>query len=893
MNRLIQLAICACVMALLPHSTAQSDEKPAPGLNDETFAGLELRGIGPAFMSGRIADIAVDPTNRSTWYVAVGSGGVWKTTNAGITWKSIFDGQGSYSIGALAIDPNHHQTIWVGTGENIGGRHVGYGDGVYVSRDGGATWENMGLKKSEHIGMIRIDPRDSNTVFVAAQGPLWSAGGERGLYKTTDGGKTWRRVLQGNQYTGAGEVHLDPSNPDIMYATTWQRLRTVAVLIDGGPDTGIHKSMDAGETWKELKTGLPEEDMGKIGLAISPQQPEVIYAAIELGNRKGGVWKSVSGGEGWEKQSDFVASGTGPHYYQELFASPHAFDRLYHMDVFLHISSDGGKNFIRTKYNNKHVDHHALAFDPDDPDYLLVGNDGGLYETFDNGDHWRHVTNLPVTQFYKVAVDNDKPFYNVYGGTQDNNSQGGPSRTDDYAGIRNSDWFITLGGDGHQSAADPDNPDIVYAQWQQGNLSRFDRKTGQIVYIQPQPELGEPADRFNWDSPVLISPHDSATLYFASTRVWRSADRGDSWTAISGDLSRQIDRLRTPLMGRQWNETAPWDLYAMSMFGTVTSLSESPLEKGLLYAGTDDGLIQIRNGETAEWQEIDSLPGVPDYFFVNDIKADLHDADTVYVAVDNHKNGDFKPYLLKSTDRGRSWRSITGNLPERHLVWRVVQDHVNPELLFAGTEFGVFFTLDGGKRWVKLTGNAPTIAFRDLVIQSRENDLVGATFGRGFYVFDDYSVLRHIDPDSLASERQLFPVRETPWYVPRRALGCDQENCKSSRGAAFFNAPNPPFGAVFTYYLPAEIKTARDTRHAADKEKRTAGEDAMFPTWDKLTEEELEAAPAVVLIVKDADGNVVRHVEGPVKAGFQRVAWDLRYPSKEPYDPPDDPTPWN
>ncbi|MEM7084165.1 MAG: glycosyl hydrolase [Pseudomonadota bacterium] len=864
-----------------------------PGLNDETFAGLELRGIGPAFMSGRIADIAIDPTNTSTRYIAVGSGGVWKTTNAGVTWESIFDGQGAYSIGAITIDPNHPQTIWVGTGENVSGRHVGYGDGIYVSHDGGGSWENMGLEKSEHIGMIRVDPRDSDTVFVAAQGPLWSSGGERGLYKTTDGGENWTRVLKGNQWTGAGEVHMHPDNPDILYATTWQRLRTVAALMNGGPDTGIHKSTDGGETWTELTNGLPSGDMGKIGLAISPMQPDVIYATIEIGDRKGGVYRSDNGGASFTKQSDYISSGTGPHYYQELFASPHKFDQLYHMDVFLHISDDGGKTFVRTKYNDKHVDHHAIAFLPDDPDYLLVGTDGGLYESFDSGNKWRFTGNLPLTQFYKVAIDFDLPFYNVYGGTQDNNSQGGPSRTDNWTGILNSDWFVTLGGDGHQSAVDPTNPDIVYAQWQQGNLTRYDRKTGETVYIKPQPGPGEPSERFNWDAPILISPHDPAVLYFGSSRVWRSPDRGDSWQAISGDLTRDVDRLREPMMGRQWNDKAAWDLYAMSMYSTVTSLSESPLEPNLLYAGTDDGLIQISENGGESWREIDSLPGVADYFFVNDIKADLHDKDTVYVAVDQHKNGDFAPYLYKSTNRGRSWRSITANLPERHLVWRIVQDHVDPELLFVGTEFGVFFTLDGGKRWVKLTGNAPTISFRDLVIQPRENDLVGATFGRGFYIFDDYSVLRHIDPDTLETEAQLFPVRKTPWYVPKSTIGCDQPGCRASRGGSLFVAPNPDFGAILTYYLPEALQTRQAKRHADDKKLAADGDDTVFPSFDALHEEESESEPAVVLLIKDANGNLVRQVTGPTGAGFHRVAWDLRYPSKASWEPPEDPTPWN
>ncbi len=864
-------------------------EKVEPGFNEQTFKGLELRSIGPAFMSGRIADIAIHPGNRHTWYVGVGSGGIWKTNNGGTSWEPIFDDQGSYSIGCVTIDPNRPETIWVGTGENVSGRHVGYGDGIYKSLDGGGSWKKMGLKNSEHIGMIRVDPRDSNVVFAAVQGPLWSAGGDRGLFKTIDGGETWEKVLGGGDYTGVNEVHMDPRNPDILYAVTWQHLRNVAALMDGGPETGIHKSADGGATWRELTEGLPKEDMGKLGMAVSPIDPDVVYAGIELARRTGGFYRSEDGGETWEKRSDYVAGGTGPHYYQEVFASPHKLDLLYHMDVRLHISEDGGKNFTKTMRGNKHSDHHALAFVSDDPDYLLVGTDGGLYESFDKGETWRYVSNLPVTQYYKVSVDYDEPFYNVYGGTQDNNTQGGPSRTDNLHGIRNSDWHVILGGDGHQPAADPTNPDIVYAEWQQGNLTRYDRRTGESVYIQPQPEKGEDMERYNWDAPILISPHQSSRLYFASQRVWRSDDRGDSWTAISSDLSRGLDRLTLSMMGRKWSYDAPWDLLAMSKFGTVTSLAESPLVEGLIYGGTDDGLIQISEDGGGSWRQIDSLPGVPDFFFVNDIKADLFDADTVYISVDNHKAGDFKPYVLKSNNRGRTWRSIAGDLPDRHLVWRLAQDHVKSDLLFLGTEFGVFFTVEGGGKWVKLTGGTPNIPYRDLAIQKRENDLVGATFGRGFYVLDDYSPLREVTQSLLQEGTVLFPVRTTRWYVPRRPLGCDRDNCVSSHGDSMFTTPNPSFGAVFTYYLAEEIRSKKDQRREREKPLEKEGKDTPFPGWDVVMEEALEDAPAMILTVRDSEGDIVRHVEGPVKAGFHRVAWDLRYPETDPWKP-EDPT---
>jgi len=864
---------------------AQATEDSPPGFNETTFKGLEWRGIGPALMSGRIADIAFDPSDRSTWYIAVGSGGVWKTTNQGTTWKSVFDGQGAYSIGAVTVDPLNHNTVWVGTGENVSGRHVGFGDGVYKSLDGGGTWNNMGLGNSEHIGMIAIDPENSDVVFVAAQGPLWSGGGDRGLFKTTDGGANWSLILSAGEFTGVSEVHMDPRNPNVLFAVKHQRLRNVAALMNGGPESGIFKSVDGGNSWRELTTGLPEEDMGKIGLAISPVDPEVVYATIELGGRKGGFWRSLDGGESWEKRSDYLSGGTGPHYYQEIFASPHKLDRVYQMDATLHITEDGGKTFVPQPHGYKHGDHHAMAFDSNDPDYLMYGTDGGLYESFDLGKTFRFVANLPVTQFYKVAVDYDIPFYNVYGGTQDNNTQGGPSRTDNVNGIRNSDWFITLFGDGHQPAVDPTDPNIVYSEWQQGNLVRYDRKSGEMIYIQPQPADGEDAERFNWDAPIVISPHNPARLYFASQRVWRSDDRGDSWTPISGDLSHGRDRLKEPMMGRVWSFDASWDLMAMSMYGTITSLSESPVAEGLLYAGTDDGRIHISEDSGSNWRVIERLPDVPDDFFVNDIKADLYDADTVYVAVDDHKSGDFAPYVLKSTNRGGTWTHISEGLPEKHIVWRIVQDHVNPRLLFAGTEFGVFFTVDGGEVWTKLAGNAPTISFRDLVIQQREDDLVAASFGRGFWILDDYSPLRNITQNQLQNEAVLFPVREADWYIPRLPLGDFKENGKSSQGDSFFVAPNPPFGAVFTYYLNDGLRTAKEQRRESEKKLEKSGADTPYPGWDALRKEEIEEEPSIVLTVSDEAGEIVRRIEGPVTAGFHRVAWDLRYPASSPWTP--------
>ncbi len=877
MKRSIDFIVIGFLLLAVSNLLLAQEKKQSNLLSDSTFAGLKMRSVGPAFMSGRIADIAIHPDDYSVWYVAVGSGGVWKTENAGVTWQPIFDGQSSYSIGCLTIDPNNPHVIWVGTGENVGGRHVGYGDGIYRSRDDGANWENLGLKNSHHISKIIVHPENSDIIWVAAQGPLWSKGGDRGLYKSTDGGRHWKKTLGDDEWVGVTDIVIDPRDPDWLYAATWQRHRNVAAYMGGGPGSGLHRSSDGGETWEKLTKGLPKSNMGKIGLAISPQRPDVLYAAIELDRRSGGVYRSTNRGATWEKRSEAVAGGTGPHYYQELYASPHQFDRIYLADVRMQVSDDGGKTFRRMKGEHKHVDNHTLAFRADDPDYLLVGTDGGIYESFDLAENWRFVSNLPVTQFYKVALDDAEPFYNIYGGTQDNNTQGGPSRTDTRHGIRNADWFITLFGDGHQPATEPGNPDIIYSEWQQGNLVRVDRTTGEIVYIKPQPEIDEDYERFNWDAPILVSPHSPTRLYFASQRVWRSDNRGDSWTAISGDLTRDQERITLPIMGKIRSWDSPWDVLAMSNYNTITSLAESPLQEGLIYAGTDDGLIQVTADGGQSWRKIEvgSLPGVPKTAFVNDIKADLYDANTVYVVLDNHKFGDLSPYLLKSTDRGQSWQSIRGNIPDRTLVWRVVQDHEKPGLLFAATEFGIYFTIDGGSKWIKLTGGVPTISFRDLAIQRRENDLVGASFGRGFYVFDDYTVLRHVSPEQLQQEATLFPTRKAWWYIERPVLGFNE---KGSQGAAYFTAPNPPFGAIFTYYLAEGLKTLKEVRQ--EKEKRLIEQDknVPFPGWEEVEAERQQEEPMIWLTVRDSAGKVVRRLEGPVKKGFHRVAWDLRYP---------------
>ena len=873
------LLLVASTLPLGAVAAAQAPDREAVSL---AVASLTLRSIGPAVMGGRIADIAVHPDKRSTWYVAAGSGGLWKTTNAGITWQPVFDEQPSYSIGTVTVDPNNPDVVWVGTGENVSGRHVGWGDGVYRSRDGGRSWLRVGLEASQHIGKILVDPRDGDVVFVAAEGPLWSSGGQRGLYKSSNGGDTWAAVLEIDENTGVTDVEFDPSNPEVLYAAAYQRRRHIWSLLGGGPESGIYKSTDGGESWRRIEEGLPQGDMGKIGLAVTAADPELVYATIEANDEERGFYRSRDKGESWERRNPYISGGTGPHYYQEIEASPQDPDLVYQMDVFIHVTRDGGANidFLGTG-REKHSDNHAMWIDPNDGNHLIGGTDAGLYETFDEGTTWRHFPNLPVSQFYKLALDNSEPFYHVLGGAQDLGTLLGPSRTMNVEGVRNRDWYAPMGADGYGVAFDPENPNTAYLETQQGNLYRYDRRSEEALDIQPQPAPSDPPERWNWDAPILVSPHAANRLYFGSQRLWRSDDRGDSWTPISGDLTRDRNRYELELMGRVWSVDALYDNGAMSKYATLTAISESPVAEGLLYVGTDDGLIQVSEDGGQNWRAVESLPRVPELSFINDVEASQHDGGGVFVVADAHKTGDFSPYVFESTDRGRSWRSIAGDLPAGTIVWAVQQDHEDPDLLFLGTEFGIYFTPNRGTNWFKLSGGVPTIAFRDIELQRRDDDLVGATFGRGFYVLDDYSPLREIAAGALSGEGSLFPVRDAWWYVPLVPM---QAPGKPTLGSTDYTAANPPFGATFTYYLGEAPSTERETRRAAERALRERGEDVPFPSWDVLQQEAVEGTPQVLLMVRDAQGEPVRWVEGPADAGLHRVSWDLRRPPPDPVD---------
>ncbi len=871
--------------ATIPASTPTPPPTPTPTpepMSAPTFSGLKFRSIGPAVTSGRVTGFAVDPEDRSKYYVAVASGGVWKTVNAGTTWTPVFDGEGSFSIGAIALDPKNSSTVWVGTGEHNSQRSVAYGDGIYKSEDGGKSWKNMGLKTSEHIGKIAIDPRDSNVVFVAAQGPLWSAGGERGLYKTTDGGKTWKAVITISENTGVTDVVIDPSNPNTMYAASWQRRRHFYTLINGGPESAIYKSIDGGDTWAKLKSGLPPGDLGRIGLAVSPVDTNVVYATVEATGILSGIFRSNDRGATWERTSSTIAQGM---YYGQIVADPKNVDRIYIPNVVFQVSDDSGKTQRPLGERLKHVDNHAIWVDPNNTDYMLVGCDGGVYESFDKGSNWNFKSNMPIAQFYDVAVDNNSPFYNVYGGTQDNNSLGGPAKTRSSGGIPNSDWFATNGGDGFTSRVDPTDPNIIYAESQNGGLVRFDKRNGDRVNIAPIEGKGIESQRYNWDSPFIISPHSNTRLYFAGHKLYKTDNRGDDWKVISGDLSRGLDRNTLPVMGKIWGPDAIAKNQSTALYGNASAISESPKKAGLIYVGTDDGLIQITENDGQTWRKIDKIAGVPEQCYVSRILASNYDEGTVYALFNNHQNGDFKPYLIKSTDTGKTWTSIKGNLPERGSLYAIAEDHIDPNLLFVGTEFGFFFTPDGGTKWIQLKGGLPVIAVRDIAIQKTENDLVLATFGRGFYVLDDYSALRKTKKESLDQASMLFPVKDALMYVRSNT------SFSGSQGASFYTAPNPPYGATFVYYLKEAPKTLKQKRQEAERDAEKKKQPFHYASIEELRAESEEEPPAMIFTITDSEGKIVRRLSVPAGQGLQRVVWDMRFtapsiPATPPQIPP-------
>ncbi len=851
-------------------------EKVKEPIDEIDISGLKWRNIGPAITSGRISDFAVNPENPFEYYVATSAGGVWKTVNSGVTYEPIFDSQGSYSIGCVSIDLSNTNIVWVGTGENNNQRSVSYGDGIYKSLDGGKSWNHMGLKNSEHIGSIVIHPENSEIVYVAAIGPLWSKGGDRGVYKTIDGGKTWNAILTIDEHTGVNEIHMDPRNPNILYASAFQRRRHVFTYVGGGPGSSLYKSMDAGETWTKINKGLPDEELGRIGLAISPADPDVIYAIVEAANNKGGFYRSIDKGESWTKMSGHNTSG---NYYQEIIADPIDENTVFSMDTWFQISNDGGKTFKNAGEDFKHVDNHCIWINPKNNSHWLVGCDGGIYETFDKAKTWDFKENLPVTQFYKVALDNDVPFYNVYGGTQDNFSLGGPSRTTTAHGIMNSDWFITNGGDGFESQVDPFNADIVYAQSQYGNLIRFDRKSGEGLGIQPKERKNELAYRWNWDAPLAVSSHVEGRLYFAANKVFRSDDFGNSWNVLGDDLSAQIDRNKLKVFDKVLSIDAVSKNGSTSQYGTIVALSESPIDPNLIAIGTDDGLIQITENGGETWRKIENIPGAPIQSYVNSVYLSKHDSNRIYAAFNHHKYGDFKPYIFKSEDKGATWTNISSNLPERGSVYAIEEDFENSGLIFCGTEFGVFFSPNKGDIWKKIGSGLPTIAVRDIAIQKRETDLVIATFGRGFYVLDDYSALRNIKNEAIVEQVTLFPIREALMWEQNMPLGLPG---KAFQGDNFYSAENLGPEVMFTYFFNDDIKSKKDIRKDKEKELAKNGSDIFYPSYEELKAEDNEIPAQLILIIRDSNLKIVKKIYEKPKKGLQRIKWDLRYNPRDP-----------
>ncbi|HLG13068.1 MAG TPA: hypothetical protein VJH03_00895 [Blastocatellia bacterium] len=821
--RLAVLLLSAVLVAANVASGQNGKGKP----EETTFKSLQWRAIGPANMGGRIDDIAAVESNPSIFYVGAATGGLWKTTNAGITFEPIFDDQSSVSIGDICIAPSDPNIVWVGTGEPNNRQSSSWGDGVYRSLDGGKTWQNMGLKDSKHIARVVIDPRDPNTVYVAALGHLWGPNRERGVFKTTDGGKTWNNVLFINEDTGATDIAMDPQSAMTLYAAVYQRRRTAWGFNGGGPHSGLYKTIDGGATWAKLTNGLPDGVTGRIGVDIYRSNPNIVYAIIE--NAKGGVFRSDDRGLTWRKTSD---TNSRPMYYSQIRIDPNNDQRVWQLAANMFNSEDGGKTWVTNFVSRIHGDYHGLWINPANSNHILTGSDGGIHQSFDRGRSWDFINTIPLGQFYEVSLDNQKPYW-VYGGLQDNGSWSGPSGTLNQDGITSDEWFRTGGGDGFYSVPDPSDPSIIYVESQNGNVSRLEMKTTERRNIRPEAKTGEKPYRFDWNSPIVISPHNNRTIYFGGNRVFRSTDRGDTWTA-SDEISKDQDRDKLPIMGALPDKDTLSRHDGQETFGQVVTLAESTIKEGLLWAGTDDGNLQISRDAGKTWKNVNSkVPGVPANAYVSRVVPSRFAEGTAYLTFDNHRSDDYNTYVFVTTDFGETWKPIKGDLPAG-VTCRVIREHPrNQNLLFLGSELGAYVSWNRGGSWMRLKGNLPLVRVDDIQIHPRDNDLVLATHGRSVWVLDDLTPIEQMSDAVMAAELHVFDVEPATHF---RVY-----NRKGNTGHKHFSAPNPAYGAVVSYYLKTK------------------------PTGP------------VRIAITDSSGKVVREMTGPAEAGLNRAVWDLRY----------------
>ncbi len=826
---LINLIIVSGALAITP-MVAWGQSAP---VTPELISEMHFRCVGPAVTGGRIHDVEALPDDPSTIYVATASGGLWKSSNKGTTWKPIFDDQPVSTFGDLAIAASDPDIIWAGTGEQNNRQSTSWGNGVYRSLDGGETWSHRGLVETRHIGRVVIHPENPEVVYVAALGNLWKASTERGVFKTTDGGQSWSKVLYVDELTGMVDLVMDPSNPAVLYAAAYQRLRRTWGFNGGGPGSGIYKTTDGGQTWRELTAGIPEGDKGRIGLTIAQTNPRLLYAIIQHA-KEGGVYRSEDGGRTWTKVNDL---NPRPMYYSHISVDPTDENRVYVLGVELYMSEDGGHVFrqlpTRPTYDvGVHSDHHTLWIDPTNPEHFYLAGDAGLHETWDRGETYSHLNNFPIGQFYAVGVDMREPYF-IYGGMQDTHSWMGPSATRWWIGILNDDWRQIGFGDGMYHQPDPTNHRYVYSNAQNGNLTRLDTETGDILNIRPYPPEKEKPYRFDWVTPSLISHHNSKKVYFGGNRLFITKDRGVSWQRTE-DLSRQIERDSLYLMGVQGAEKMLSKNDGNASFGEITTIAESALNAKVIWVGTDDGNLQVSRDGGKTWTEVSrNIKQLPDGSYVSRVIASRKGAGTAYAAFDAHRDGDFAPYVFKTADFGQNWTGLTNGLPPEGSV-NVIMEHLeNSDLLFLGTEHALFISTTGGEHWIPFESNLPTTLYDDLTVHPRDNDLIVGTHGRSIWVLDDLAPLVEWSPGIAGSPAHLFSIRPATMFQYWKAT--------SYRGQGAYAGENPPFGALISYHLAAP-------------------------------------ADSVEVVIRRVNGSVIRRLQGAASAGIiHRISWDLRH----------------